>query len=384
MSSEKILVPVDGSELSERAVPYAVALARATESAIVLLGVREGIDEDAALQPDLSKRIQLAEEDHQRRYLHALAERLAKEGLSAETESVSGDPSDAIVRAIEKLDPRLLVLATHGRSGLSRWHYGSVAGRLIREAPVPTLVIGPKVLEEEAAVPELKRILVPLDGSPLSEEALGVASQLAMTLGATIVLTRVVSWPAQPYLAEVPGFDVARLDSEIQEAAKEYLEHVRERLGGDLSVEASVLRGNPAEALMNSVRDQKTDLVVMATHSRAGLARAVLGSVADRMLQAAAPVLFVRPEGVGSIDRRERGRYCHNCGRASAYAQIFEEDRCLRCGQLLHACGNCVYHDGVTCMLQRPEACEVYPGKTCAYFQFRETERAGAKRMVLA
>ena len=85
-------------------------------------------------------------------------------------------------------------------------------------------------------------------------------------------------------------------------------------------------------------------------------------------------VLLVRPEGAVKVTHVARGRYCHNCGRASPYVQILREDRCLRCRQFLHACGNCVYFDGTSCLLERPEAHGVHPGHNCAYFQFRETK----------
>jgi nucleotide-binding universal stress UspA family protein len=315
-----------------------------------------------------------AEEEHTKAHLQSLVEDVAQSGVTAEMQSPLGNPSDEILRMVEKLDPRLLVLATHGRSGLTRWRYGSVASRLIREAPVPTCVIGPMVLEKDVEMPGVKRILVPLDGSSMAEAALQPAAELAQALGGTIVITRVVAWAAQPYLFG-EGVDVATLEKELESAGAEYLERIQDRLRPEVDVEVRLLRGVAAEALMNSIEERGADLVVMTTHSRTGLARAVLGSVADRLLQSPAPVLFVRPEGVATVRTAQRGRYCHNCGRASAYVQILEDDRCLRCGQLLHACSNCVYHDGIACMLQRPEAHEVYPGKTCAYFQFRESEQ---------
>jgi len=117
----------------------------------------------------------------------------------------------------------------------------------------------------------------------------------------------------------------------------------------------------------------------MTSHARAGLARAVLGSVADRMLQGHAPVLLVRPEGATAVVRAARGRYCHNCGRASPYVQVLPEERCVRCGQHLHACANCVYHDGIACLLQRPESHDALPGRNCPYFQFRESESSAEK-----
>jgi hypothetical protein len=100
--------------------------------------------------------------------------------------------------------------------------------------------------------------------------------------------------------------------------------------------------------------------------------------VANRVIQGPAPVLLIRPEVAATLTRFEevRGRHCHNCGRAVAYVEIGPDEFCLRCGQHLHVCANCVYFDGLACLLQRSEAHEMYPGLTCPRFQFIETAQA--------
>ena len=375
MSEPLILVPLDGSELAEAALPYASAIAKATGARLLLFTVWGGADSELiAHLPDVAEDLSRRAKGYYQEYLTDVAKKLEAAGIQAETEVRIGNPAEEILRSLNERDPRLLVLATHGRSGLGRWLYGSVASKLARAAPAPTMLIGPKVLGAGAPTGVIRRILVPLDGSPLAESALQPALELAEALGADLLLAQVLRWASQAYTFGVPEVDVVRIDQQLTEAAQHYLNRVKESLPTERSVAAAVLHGAPAEALIDLVEAQAIDLVVMTSHTRAALARAVLGSVADRMLQAKAPVLLIRPEGVTGVVRAPRGRYCHNCGRASPYIEVTPEDRCLRCGQHLRACGNCVYYDGITCLLQRPEVHDTYPGLNCPYFQFRERE----------
>jgi nucleotide-binding universal stress UspA family protein len=364
-----IVLPLDGSSLSEGALPCAEAFARATGASLLLITVWEGIDTSLSRERELLERVFSKEEHDHREYLSRVAQGLEQSGLHVETEFLIGQPADEILRVVGEREPRLLVLATHGRSGLSRWRYGSVASRLVREAPVPTVVAGPNVLEQQRPR-AIRRILLPLDGSPFAEAALPVAEELAASFDAELVLARVLD-PFGYY--GIPDLDVAQLDRALSAAAEEYLQKVRERIRGKRPVEVYLQSGTAAEALIDLVDGQNIDLVVMTSHTRAGFARAMLGSVADRMLQCNAPVLLVRPEAMSGLRHAARGRYCSSCGRASPYVELLPEDRCLRCGRHLRACVNCAYYAGTGCLLQRPELHSTYPGRECPYFQFRET-----------
>ncbi|MGB2696127.1 MAG: universal stress protein, partial [Dehalococcoidia bacterium] len=319
---------------------------------------------------DLFKR---GEEAHEK-YLAAKARELEAQGISTEAEVRVGQPAEEILHLIAQREPRLLVLSTHGRSGLSRWVHGSVANRLVREAPVPTLIVRPRMLEDGVRKAEFKRILVPLDGSPLSESALQPAVELAEACSGDLILAEVLQWQTQAITFGVPDVDIARVMRELEKAAHAYLTKAHDQVATKRPVETKLLRGSPAQALIDVIAGERIDLVVMASHTRSALGRAVLGSVADRMLQANAPVLYIRPERVSGAVHAQRGWFCHNCGRASPFIEVLPEDRCPWCRQYLHACGNCVYFDGVACLLKRTEVHDTYPGRDCAYFQFRQTE----------
>jgi nucleotide-binding universal stress UspA family protein len=249
-----------------------------------------------------------------------------------------------------------------------------VASRLIREAPIPTLVIGPGVLESVPQEAAIRRILVPLDGSPLAETALRPALELANKLDAELVLAQALQWATQAFMYGVPEVNIVLLDEDLTKAAESYLAKVKDWLKADRKVETAVLHGPAADALIGLVSKQAIDLVVMTSHTRAGIARAVLGSIADRLLQGDAPVLLIRPEEAAARTGSSRGHFCQACGRASPYIKLMPEDRCIRCGQHLRACTNCVYYDGIACMIQRPELHDTHPGRDCPYFQFRESE----------
>jgi nucleotide-binding universal stress UspA family protein len=291
-----IVVPLDGSELSEGVLPYATAIAKATSSRLLLVTVWEGAE--AALSqtfPTLAEDVFRQGEAHYEAYLKQIVDRETRAGVTIDAEVLTGDPAERLLGLIAERGADLLALATHGRSGLGRWVYGSVAGKLIREADVPTLAVGPNVLEAKAQTATITRILLPLDGSELSELALQPAGELAAALGAEIVLTQVLRWATQAFAFGVPDVDVARVDEQLAEAAHAYLAARREALGAKASVRTIVLRGTPAEAIIDLVESERIDLIVMASHTRAGLARAVLGSVADRVIQGKAPVLLFRP-----------------------------------------------------------------------------------------
>ena len=295
MPEPLIVVPLDGSELSERAIPYATMLAKTNGARLLFLLVWEEADEAlTATLPEVSDELFRTGEQYYENYLKDVAQRTQAQGVAVDGEAITGNAVDEVLRVVRERDASYVVLSTHGRSGVTRWVYGSTAGRLIQEALVPTLVVGPNTPEAKG-VPSVKRILVPLDGSALSEGALPLAQQLAEAFGADIVLAEVLRWASQAYMFGVPETHVVQIDEELSKAAQTYLEQKRDALQTTRSVEAKVLHGFAADAMVELERHDGIDLVVMASHGRGGIVRAALGSVADRMLHGPAPVLIVRP-----------------------------------------------------------------------------------------
>jgi nucleotide-binding universal stress UspA family protein len=289
-----ILIPLDGSELAEGALAYGVAFARTLDERIVLVTAWEGTESELGNEfPAMALEIEQKANTHYSAYLDAIKARLGAD-VRVETHVVAGEAAEEILKAAETTQARLLVIGTHGRSGVGRWVYGSTASRLVRESALPMCVVGPHALQRPAAEVSLKHILVPLDGSALSEAALPVAKQLATAAGGRITLVRSVGWAVQTYPYSLPDAYIPQIDEELEAGAKAYLGRIQSEVK-ELPVDAFVVRGAVAEGLMDVCDKQGADLVVMTTHARSGLARAALGSTADRMLQAKVPVLLVRP-----------------------------------------------------------------------------------------
>jgi nucleotide-binding universal stress UspA family protein len=233
--------------------------------------------------------------EYHERYLAVLAKGLKVGGLEVATDVLMGDAADEILCVLDHRDTLMVVMATHGRSGLGRWRYGSVASRIARETPVPAMMIGPRALEGRAPASPIRRILVPLDGSSLAELALQPARELAEALPAGLVLVQVLRWASPTLAFGIPEIDTVQVDRDLEAAARDYLQRASERLSTRRQVSRRVLHGAAADMLLELIEAEHIDLVVMASHTRGGLARAVLGSVADRLIQGEAPVLLVRP-----------------------------------------------------------------------------------------
>jgi nucleotide-binding universal stress UspA family protein len=227
-----------------------------------------------------------------RAYLERAGEGLRQQGRVVEPAFVFGDPADWIIAFAGDAD--LIVMTTHGRGAAERALFGSVADRVARHAPVPTLLI--RGHDAAAGPPRVARVIVPLDGSALAARALPVAASVARDLGVPIHLVRVLdddvvraSVAAGPAAAGA----YARAQEETRRRAEEDLARQAQALRGqDLTASVAILTGRPGEALIDAIAP--TDLVVMTTHGRGGVRRWLLGSVADKLVrEAAAPVLLV-------------------------------------------------------------------------------------------
>jgi nucleotide-binding universal stress UspA family protein len=288
-----ILVPLDGSELAEGALSYASALAAAWNTKLILLTVWEGVGADMTTSfPDMAVEVESTAQGHFGDYLASCK---TKVGGAAETMLRAGDASEEILKAADEVGARAITIATHGRSGISRWMAGSTATDIIHHATVPVLTVGPNALQKPPQKAEFKHVMVPLDGSALAEQALQPGAALAKATAGRLSLVRALQWAVQAYPYTLPDAYVPQIDTELEAGAKEYLRNQETKVAG-VDVKAYVVRGAIPDGLMEFVDKESVDLVVMTTRGRRGLARAALGSVADRMLQAACPVLMLRGE----------------------------------------------------------------------------------------
>jgi len=283
-----IIVALDGSPLAERALPVAETLSKRTNwhlalvRAVPYLSRPEG---DATYRTLAAARAAATVEA--RCYLDGLVARLAARGVAATAIVPEEDEAAGILAAAHHDGADLIVMATHGRSGLGRWVYGSVAEEVLAAAPLPVLLVRAwHGAPPDAALEAGGAVLVPLDGSILAETALPIGERLADDLGGELLLLRVV-----PHAALLRAEALAS-----QEAiARTYLAKLAGRLGGRGRRILTEVRVGAAAAAIEAVGLEYTaGLVVMATHGLTGLRRSAMGSVADAVVwQDSLPVLLV-------------------------------------------------------------------------------------------
>jgi nucleotide-binding universal stress UspA family protein len=289
-----ILVPLDGSNLAAHALPFAAALVRAGRGRLVLVRAAEG-----PLGPEVDP---YADDLRARAEIAGLCGRLRAEGLEVTSQVRQGEAADAVARAAAELGADLLVMSTHGRGALGRVLYGSTAAGVLRRAEVPVLLVSP-ICERPWSVAGPPRVLVPLDGSDLAEEAIGPAGEIAGMLHAELVLLRVVppSEEGRPYAEPWPLPVAPSPDDELGVAgARAYLDDARSRFGPGAAVgETRVEEGDPAAAIARVAAEEGASMIAMATHGRGGLPAVLMGSVAHGTLRrATVPLLLVRPAGL--------------------------------------------------------------------------------------
>lgn len=298
MEIDVIMVPLDGSTFSRRALPTAREVAERSGARLLLAYVHAGYPParpGEAPEPLVEADRELVQEE--RRRLEAAADRVREAGLDAETLFEEGPVAETLAqRAEERAD--LVVMATHGRGPFSRFWLGSVADGLARRCSVPLLFVRPE--EEEPTGPAIDRVLLPVDGSELAERILPTATAVGRLFGAAYTVLRVVRPPFRPGLAyeDLPVQVDTDVIAEQEQRVAEYVEAVAERLRGEgLSARGRVVHGaSPAAEIARVAEEEEIDLVAMATHGRGGLKRLVLGSVADKVLRAGElPVLLHRP-----------------------------------------------------------------------------------------
>jgi nucleotide-binding universal stress UspA family protein len=292
---KNVLVPLDGSPLSEAALAYAEALARRTDTSLTLVRavhVRSPLGDPAI---DQQRAIMDAED-----YLTIHADALAERGINVQIGvPFGGSVASWIVEECDLRAADLIVMATHDRIGPDRWVHGSVAENVVNRSTTPVLLVHGKETASLAArfASPQPVLIVPLDGSDLAEAALPLANEFARAIKARIVLFGVIPRPGQLVAGQAVMTYVAADHAAMEAEAWAYLEASVGRAGaGDVSVEPLLRYGEPATEIAALATETGATAVVMATHGRTGLVRSILGSVAGGVLhRSEVPVLLIRP-----------------------------------------------------------------------------------------
>ena len=283
---ERILVPLDGSPLGEAVLTQVRRILFHKDAEVLLVQAvstptpAEGMGLDL-LQAQAQSYLQRTEKD------------LLDQGARARSILRIGAPAEVILNVADEERVSLIAMSTHGRTGLARWALGSVTEKVVHASRVPVLAVR-SFSESGAQAPradlDLKKILVPVDSTAMSLEVVGPAVELARLFGSTVALLHVCRGAA----CSIP----------IPELTCAYDEF---RAGG-IPLEPLLKEGDPAEQILETCREQAAGLIAMTTHGRVGVARWMMGSVADKLLRAApVPVLIVRPAALAA-DLRGRSR----------------------------------------------------------------------------
>jgi len=306
----KILVPLDGSPLAETALQHAKQLATPGTTELILVNVietyRYSFSSMEMVLVDTLSHIRRSMES----YMNAQRDRLAAQHYTVQTHVIDGDAATGILDIAAATEADLIVMTTHGRSGVDRWILGSVAERVIHNATLPVWL----VRENTPIVPleKIERILVTLDGSAMAENALEPARQLAQQSGAELLLLRVV-----PQLDDVNPRMIFATQSSAQQAletwhshAEQYLAQVAQEVAQEVeqkvastgvTIRTRVKSGMPPQATLDAINTENINCIVMATHARLGVDRLLHGSVAAQVLQdCARPMLLIHATDASS------------------------------------------------------------------------------------
>lgn len=288
---ERILVPLDGSVMAESVLAHIRRFLMSKDAEIILLRAVT-----LPPSPEVDAGVPLEELwPRATGYIESAAGMLAAQGARARGLAVEGPPAEAILEAAHAHRATMIAMSTHGRSGLSRWVFGSVTEKVIRSSTAPVLAvpsfagIGGDAFPRGAQELPFRRLLLPVAAADLSLEAVAPAAEVARLFGAPVFLLHVCE-----------GAECAVPVAQMKRA----YELLRAR---GVAAEPVMRQGDAAAQILEVCREKEADLIVMTTHGHSGATRWMLGSVAEKVLRTAAvPVIAVRSAGASAGLSAER------------------------------------------------------------------------------
>jgi nucleotide-binding universal stress UspA family protein len=291
---ERILLPLDGSEISELVLPYGEELARSLGSELILLHVRgqEHSQEYGHIHQVYLERLA----ETVKRHINDNGGKEAKVNIKVE----AGEPTENICNLVEKNDIELVIMASVSASGLKIGKMlGSVTDHICRTVPIPVMLIRPRGIQQNEGKKQLiHQILLPIDGSVLSKLALPVGEELAGKMHVSITLFQ-MAHRMRPYddgSGNPVYFDYSQINDDAEKVVRADMNVLEKEIGAKgLKVSSIVTSGfDAAEEILETCKKIKADLVIMTTHGRSGLNRFVFGNVAEKVLRhGETPVMLI-------------------------------------------------------------------------------------------
>lgn len=291
----RILVPLDRSPIAECVLPHLIAFAAVYDARVTVIHVMECPEASNRLQPIDPLSWQLCKSEAEA-YLNDVTGRLFEAGLEAEFVLLEGQPAQTIIEHAQSCAVNLIIMSSHGRTGMSRWNVNSVVRKVIQESLISTMVIrayNPAVDKLQGL--NYERLLVPLDGSLRSECVLPTAVTLAKKHQANLLLAHVVVKPEMPRQTPLNQNDldlIQRFVDRNLSAANDYFKRLLTRLDVDF-VPRVLVSENIAISLHQLVEDETVDLVVISAHGYSGYAKWPYGSLTTSFIEYGTTPLLV-------------------------------------------------------------------------------------------
>lgn len=282
---DKILVPLDGSELAEGSLPYANYIAKKWNSEVILMMV---------CLPGNYAELPL------KAYIQKKEKELQAKGIKINSRILRGEAATAILDFSQKNDIDIIIMSAHGGSGISRWSLGSCASKVLQKTNIATLLVRSKKPKSKSGTADIRRILVALDGSPFSEAIIPYTKGLIDGGKQEIFLLRVIEPFRLPFKAGYIGYE--KYEKEIMEKAEveatDYLKTKQRTLEQQgIKTSVALLKGYPANTILTYAEENNIDLIAITTHGYTGITKWAYGSVAANIIESSTlPILLFRPQ----------------------------------------------------------------------------------------
>jgi nucleotide-binding universal stress UspA family protein len=278
-----LLCPIDFSEPSRSALCYAAAIADHFGARLTVLSVDDPLLAEVATSSGQSISLADATLQELKRFCRETLADYEGGPKKIEFNVATGKPATEILREASRLHAELIVMSSHGRSGMRKMFFGSTTERVLRETSVPVFItpdVKPPVASLSAIAGHINRVLTPVDLTPASEHQLTVAAGLAEALSVPLIVTHVLEPVFVPYSVRLllPGADAAR-----RVDAEEKVSRITTAIASRVQVEPIVVTGDPAEEIITLAEARRANLIVMGLHS-SGILGPRMGSVTYRVL----------------------------------------------------------------------------------------------------
>jgi nucleotide-binding universal stress UspA family protein len=304
---EHILLPLDGSSLAERVLPHAVALSEAFNSKLTLLRVihKGNEEEQNNIVNPMAWQIKKSEAEA---YLKSIQNQLAEIDVDGDIKILEGNPAQQIIEFARNEDVELIILSSHGSSGVSAWNINSTVQKVLLRAFVPVMII--RAYEEETGSLfglKYERLFLPLDGSKRAECILPMAKSICIAQGSKVFLTHIIEEPRLPRQTPVSD-EVKTIIEQLKDLnfkeANSYLAQLKEQFEPERAVTIIESSEKPSISMHNIIDREQIDLVMLSAHGYSGESRWPYGKIAlSFIVYGTTPLIIMQDLSIEEVEK---------------------------------------------------------------------------------